>query len=184
MSLLDYKGYRAIIDYSYTDNVFHGKIFGISDLVSFEGVSIQELEKAFMEAVDDYLETCIELKKDPDKSFKGSFNVRILPETHKRAALLAEMHHVSLNDFVEKAITILVNSEGLYPSNENGTVGCFTDPNIHGSFDYLRAGNLTEWGSSRVNSAELIYGNQSNKYTAKGSEKSIKEKKYFTKKHK
>jgi predicted HicB family RNase H-like nuclease len=62
-----YKGYTASIDHSSSDNVFHGKIAGIDDLVSFEGTTEKELEQAFQEAVDDYIETCKDLGKEPQK---------------------------------------------------------------------------------------------------------------------
>ena len=68
---LEYKGYIANVSYSPDDEVFHGKIFRINDLVTFESDSAKELKTAFIEAVEDYLETCAELGKDPDKVLKG-----------------------------------------------------------------------------------------------------------------
>ena len=56
--ILEYKGYYADIHFSANDEVFFGKLIGISDLVSFEGNSVNELKEAFIEAVEDYLETC------------------------------------------------------------------------------------------------------------------------------
>lgn len=102
--ILDYKGYYATVHYSASDDVFFGKILGINDLVSFEGASVKELKKSFKEAVEDYLETCIELGKEPEKTYKGSFNVRIPSEMHKQAALFASIRNISLNDFVKTAI--------------------------------------------------------------------------------
>ena len=74
---MTYKGYIGTVHYSEEDEVFHGKIEAINDLIMFEGTSVKELKKAFHEAVDDYLETCKEMGRDPQKPFKGSFNVRI-----------------------------------------------------------------------------------------------------------
>jgi len=102
--ILDYKGYYATVHYSASDDVFFGKIIGINDLISFEGASVKELKKSFKEAVEDYLETCIELGKEPEKTYKGSFNVRIPSEMHKQAALFASIRNISLNDFVKTAI--------------------------------------------------------------------------------
>jgi predicted HicB family RNase H-like nuclease len=56
--ILKYKDYLASVQFNADDEVFHGKILGINDLVNFEGVSVKELKKAFAEAVEDYLETC------------------------------------------------------------------------------------------------------------------------------
>jgi hypothetical protein len=71
MNTLSYKGYEGLTSYNATDKVFHGKILGISDLVTFESETANELLVAFQEAVDDYLETCKELDKEPDKGGKS-----------------------------------------------------------------------------------------------------------------
>ncbi len=106
--ILEYKNYYAEVHFSAEDDVFHGKIIGINDLVNFEGTTVKELKKAFHEAVDDYLETCKELGKEPEKTYKGSFNVRIPPELHRQAARYATMKNMSLNDFVRYAIDSVV----------------------------------------------------------------------------
>ncbi|WP_119080943.1 type II toxin-antitoxin system HicB family antitoxin [Chitinophaga alhagiae] len=102
--VLQYKDYRASVHYSAEDDVFFGKVLGIDDLVSFEGSSVRELKKSFREAVEDYIETCRQLGKEPGKTYKGSFNVRIPTDLHKEAALFAAVNNISLNDFVKKAI--------------------------------------------------------------------------------
>ena len=100
---LEYKGYIGKIHYSQEDEVFFGTIFGIDDLVTFEGESVQELKNAFEEAVDSYLEMCEEIGKEPDKTYRGLFNVRIDPELHKQIAMEAVKRGISLNQFVETA---------------------------------------------------------------------------------
>ena len=102
--ILEYKGYYASVHFSSENEVFYGKIMGIDDLVNFEGASVKELKKAFHEAVDDYLETCEELGKEPNKTYKGTFNVRISTDLHKAAAVYASTQNISLNDFVKTAI--------------------------------------------------------------------------------
>jgi len=102
--VLVYKDYIGSVHFNADDEVFLGKIEGIEDLVSFEGDSVTELKKAFEEAVDDYLEICKKNGKKTDKSYKGSFNVRITPDIHKKATRLALMKGVSLNQFIQKAV--------------------------------------------------------------------------------
>ena len=112
--ILEYKGYYASLHFSSEDEVFYGKLLGIDDLVNFEGASVKELKKAFHEAVEDYLETCKELGKEPNKTYKGTFNVRLTTDLHKRAAVFAAMHNISLNDFVRTAIDYaLMNKDEL-----------------------------------------------------------------------
>lgn len=101
---MEYKGYYARIEYSDEDNCFFGTIAGIADVVSFEGNNTAELKKAFIEAVEDYLDLCKRQGKEPQKAYKGSFNVRIDPELHKRAVLAATADGISLNQLVEKAV--------------------------------------------------------------------------------
>ena len=115
--ILQYKGYFATVHFSADDEVFYGKILGINDLVSFEGTTVKELKKSFQEAVDDYLETCKELKKDPDKGYKGSFNVRIPAELHREAANYSAIKNMSLNDFVRFAIDFTLRKSNTPPKN-------------------------------------------------------------------
>lgn len=103
--ILKYKDYTSSIHFSAVDEVFHGKVLGINDLVTFEGKSVAELKKAFKEAIEDYLETCKALNKNPDKVYKGSFNVRVPLKLHRAAALVASQKSLSLNEFVKVAIS-------------------------------------------------------------------------------
>ncbi|MFQ5455100.1 MAG: type II toxin-antitoxin system HicB family antitoxin [Nitrospirota bacterium] len=101
---LSYKKYIGSVRFSTEDMIFHGKLEGISDLILYEGQSVDELVKAFHDAVDDYLEFCRSKGKTPEKSYKGSFNVRIPSELHRRALQKAAMEGVSLNHLVKEAI--------------------------------------------------------------------------------
>ena len=102
--VLTYKGFIGFVHFSAEDKVFHGKIEGIDDLVTFEGQSVDELLKAFHEEVDDYIKLCKEIGKEPTRSYKGSFNVRISPETHRKVVEKATRMGLSLNQLVQKAI--------------------------------------------------------------------------------
>lgn len=76
---LTYGQFTGSVRFSAEDNTFFGKIEGIRDLITFEGQSVAELTTAFREAVDDYLDLCRRVGKEPLKSAKGSFNIRIPP---------------------------------------------------------------------------------------------------------
>jgi len=84
--------------------ILRRKIEGIDDLVTFEGKGVDELIKAFRGEVDDYIELCKEEGKEPLRSYKGSFNVRVSPEIHRRAVESATKKGLSLNQLVQKAI--------------------------------------------------------------------------------
>lgn len=109
--ILEYNGYYAKIQFSPEDQVFFGKLIGINDLVTFEGDTVKGLQKAFRESVDDYIETCKECNKNPEKVYKGVFNVRIPADLHRQAALAAAINNVTLNDFVRHALDQAVSTE-------------------------------------------------------------------------
>jgi predicted HicB family RNase H-like nuclease len=101
---LDYKGFIGSVNFSNEDQVLFGKIEGINDLVTYESTEVGDLIKQFKISVDEYIESCKQFKKPLLKSFKGSFNVRVKPEIHQKAAMLATMKGISLNQLVQKAI--------------------------------------------------------------------------------
>jgi len=105
-----YKEFIGTVHYSTKDSVFYGKIEGINDLVTFEGEDVQDLKTSFEEAVDDYIDLCAEIKKEPLKSFKGSFNVRISPKLHSKAFKFASLKGTSLNQLVSEAIEDKIDS--------------------------------------------------------------------------
>ena len=108
--MLSHKGFFGSIHYNQEDRVFYGKIEFIRSLISYEGKDADSLESAFLEAVEDYLVTCMELSREPERPFKGSFNVRIPPELHERVAIAAVQHGVSLNRFIADALTEVVHA--------------------------------------------------------------------------
>ncbi len=110
-NILEYKGYHTKVEFDADDLVLRGKIEGINDLVTFECEDIKDAEKEFHDAVDDYLQFCKEVGKQPDKEYKGTFNVRISPKLHKRLAYVAFKNGDTLNATVDKAIREYVLEE-------------------------------------------------------------------------
>lgn len=103
--VLEYKGYTAQIDFTFEDDgYFFGRIDDIMDSVSFEGCTFEEVQSAFFEAVDDYLEACASVGKNPDKPFRGSFNIRIKPELHRELVVEARKQESSLNAYIEQIL--------------------------------------------------------------------------------
>jgi predicted HicB family RNase H-like nuclease len=118
MKPLQYKSYLGSIECSVEEGCLHGKILYITDLVTYESQTVPGLEAAFKDAVDDYLETCAQLGKVPDKAFKGTFNVRMTPELHKAAAIEAALAETTLNDFVSQAVAEKVAGRGSHHHSE------------------------------------------------------------------
>jgi len=103
-NLLSYKGFYGSVNFSAADDVFYGKVEGVQDLVSFEGATVKELRQEFQKAVEDYISFCKKNGNPIQKSLMGSFNIRIKPDTHQRAALAALQKNISLNQLVQQAI--------------------------------------------------------------------------------
>ncbi len=101
---MSYKGYVAKVEYDDEDGIFFGRIAGIRDGVGFHAESVAELRTAFREAVDDYLETCARAGKEPQKPYSGKVMFRVNPETHRRAAIAAELSGKSLNQWAEEVL--------------------------------------------------------------------------------
>ena len=104
MDLLSHKGYSGSVDTSVADNVLHGKILFINDLVTYEADNIPQLKTEFEAAVNDYLYTCAQIGKIPQKSCSGQYNVRVTPELHRLAQQRAAEEGTSLNAVTAKAL--------------------------------------------------------------------------------
>jgi len=100
--MLQYKGYRGIVEPE--DGVFAGRVIGLRDVITFEGASFAEVEKAFRDSIDDYLEFCAQRGEPPDRPYSGKIPLRVSPETHRRAAIRAAAEGVSLNQWIARRI--------------------------------------------------------------------------------
>jgi predicted HicB family RNase H-like nuclease len=101
---LHHKNYEGSVLFSAEDKMLHGRVLGIRDMISYGGTNVRSLEKSFQAAVNEYLAFCEAQGKTPDIPFKGSFNVRVSADLHKRAALFAEEHDLKLNTVVQTAL--------------------------------------------------------------------------------
>ena len=102
--MLEYKGYNGTVEYSDADKILYGKVLGVKGYMSYIGDSLESLRKDFEEMIDDYLEECAEDGVEPQKPYKGSFNVRISPELHRTIALYSASRGQTLNSTVEEAL--------------------------------------------------------------------------------
>lgn len=108
---LEYKGYHANICFDEDDLLFVGDVYGIQDSLNFCGYNVDELVENFHHVIDDYLDFCKEVGKSPDKEYKGSFNVRMTPELHRKAAAMADSQNKTLNQFVIQAVELAVSRQ-------------------------------------------------------------------------
>lgn len=102
--MLKYKGYTGHVEFDDEVGIFHGEILDTKDVVTFQGESVDELEKAFQGSIDDYLEFCAERGEEPDKPFSGKFVVRMKPNLHHQIFMKATQSGNSLNKWVVETL--------------------------------------------------------------------------------
>lgn len=112
-AMLKHRNYYGSIEASPEDKCLYGKLQFIRALVSYQAETVAELEQAFIEAVNDYLETCATLKQEPETPCKGSFNVRVGHDLHLAASLAATRQKVSLNDLTRQALKEYLDHDSL-----------------------------------------------------------------------
>ncbi len=102
--MMEYKGYVGVVQFDADAHLFHGDVINTRDVITFQGKSVTEIERAFRESIDEYLAWCEEEKVSPEKPYSGKFNLRLSPELHKEIAVAAKKLNLSINSFVEKAV--------------------------------------------------------------------------------
>jgi predicted HicB family RNase H-like nuclease len=101
---MEYKGYVGKVVFDEDAGVLHGEVLNTRDVITFQGRSVRELQKAFRESIDDYLQFCAERSEDPEKPFSGKFSVRLSPELHRRAYTRARQMNKSLNAWISEMV--------------------------------------------------------------------------------
>ncbi|MBP0617255.1 type II toxin-antitoxin system HicB family antitoxin [Jiella mangrovi] len=100
MTIMHHRGYEARIDFDEEAESFHGEVLNLRDVITFEGTSVEELKKAFIDSVEDYIAFCRERGEEPEKPFSGQFVVRAEPRLHRQLAVAAKRAGISLNKLV------------------------------------------------------------------------------------
>jgi predicted HicB family RNase H-like nuclease len=110
MNTLSHKNFHARVEFDAEDGLFVGRIAGINDVVGFHGESVEELTSAFREAVEDYIETCRRVGKEPERAYSGKLMLRVSPDLHAQAARAAELSGKSLNQWGEDVLRAAVEA--------------------------------------------------------------------------
>jgi len=98
--MLQYKGYTGRVEYDYECGLLHGEVVDLRDVITFQGTSVEEIQQAFRESIDDYLAFCEERGEEPDRPFSGRFMLRLSPELHRSVYTQAELAGKSLNQWI------------------------------------------------------------------------------------
>jgi predicted HicB family RNase H-like nuclease len=98
--MLTYKSYTGHVEFDDEAGLFHGEVLDTRDVITFQGRSVDEIEQAFRESVDDYLAFCAERGEEPDKPFSGRLMLRLPKDLHRDVYVGARREGKSLNQFV------------------------------------------------------------------------------------
>ncbi len=101
---MKHKGYTGKVTFDDDAGVFHGRVIGLRDVITFEGTTVAELRQAFHDSVDDYLDFCRERGEAPEKPASGKLVARLGPALHRKLALHAERTGKSLNTVIVELI--------------------------------------------------------------------------------
>ena len=102
--MMEYSGYIGKVEIDEEAGIFHGEVINVRDVITFEGVTVEELQQAFRESVDDYLAFCAQRGESPEKPFSGKFVVRLPVELHRKAYIQAKLEDKSLNGWVAEVM--------------------------------------------------------------------------------
>ena len=98
--MMQHKGYIGYLIYDDEAEIFHGEVINTRDVITFQGKSVDEIKKEFVESVEDYLEFCASRGEKPDKPFSGKLSLRLKPEIHRQAYIAAKREKQSLNSWI------------------------------------------------------------------------------------
>lgn len=98
--MLNYKGYTGYAIFDDEAHIFHGELVGIRAVITFQGTTVAELEKAFKDSVDDYLKWCKQRGKEPEKAISGKLNLRMPPDLYVKVAAQAAQQRMSINSYI------------------------------------------------------------------------------------
>ena len=114
---MKYRDYVGSVEFSEAKECFFGNVLGIRKNISYEGEDVRSLIRNFHEAVDGYLADCSEAGTEPEKAYKGTFNVRVSENLHREAALYGLNNNMSLNSVVENALQNMVERNFYHPAS-------------------------------------------------------------------
>jgi predicted HicB family RNase H-like nuclease len=109
--MMEYKGYIGKVEFDEEAGVLYGEVINVRDVITFEGLSVDEIQKAFRESVDDYLDFCAQRGESPEKPFSGKFVVRLPAELHRKAYVQAKLADKSLNGWITEVLKSVLQNK-------------------------------------------------------------------------
>lgn len=109
--MMEYKGYIGKVEIDEEVGILYGEVINVRDVITFEGKAVDEVQQAFRESVDDYLEFCAQRGESPEKPFSGKFVVRLPAELHRKAYIQAKLKDKSLNSWITEVLQSVLRNQ-------------------------------------------------------------------------
>jgi predicted HicB family RNase H-like nuclease len=109
--MMEYKGYIGKVEIDEEAGILHGEVINIRDVVTFEGRTVEEMQQAFRDSIEDYLDFCAQRGEDPEKPFSGKFVIRLPAELHRKVYIKAKLEDKSLNSWVTEVLEAAVQEQ-------------------------------------------------------------------------
>ena len=103
--MMEYKGYKGQVEFDDEAGLFHGEVLDTRDVITFQGTTVEELERAFRDSIDDYLDFCEQRGEEPNKPFSGRLMVRLPQDLHRSLYLQAKREGKSLNQLIAERLS-------------------------------------------------------------------------------
>jgi predicted HicB family RNase H-like nuclease len=108
---MEYKGYIGKVEIDEEVGILYGEVINVRDVITFEGTTVDEVQQAFRESVDDYLAFCAQRGESPEKPFSGKFVVRLPAELHRKAYIQAKLKDKSLNSWITEVLQSVLRNQ-------------------------------------------------------------------------
>ena len=109
--MMEYKGFIGKVEIDEEVGILYGEVINVRDVITFEGTTVEEVQQAFRESVDDYLEFCAQRGESPEKPFSGKFVVRLPAELHRKAYIQAKLKDKSLNSWITEVLQSVLRNQ-------------------------------------------------------------------------
>ena len=101
---MEYRGYIGKVEFDDEAGIFHGEVINMRDVITFQGLSVEEIRQAFKDSIEDYLEFCAERNEEPDKKFSGKLTLRLKPELHRKLYVKSHLDDKSINAWISEKL--------------------------------------------------------------------------------
>ncbi|WP_116368816.1 type II toxin-antitoxin system HicB family antitoxin [Parahaliea mediterranea] len=104
IDVLNVNGYRATVKYDPEIDMFRGEFLGLNGGADFYADTVKGLKREAERSLNAFISVCKERGLPVKRDYSGRFNVRVAPQLHEKAVLVAKARKVSLNKLVEQAL--------------------------------------------------------------------------------